>query len=278
MSTTLTQDLHIRWLGVAGLELISHGQVLLIDPYLTRVPFRKQWFGRISSNQPLISSIITKSNYILVTHPHWDHLMDVPYIARITDSIVFGSENTRKILEICGVPGDRIRITENEKTFHIGNYAVKATLAEHGKAPGFLPGELKPGLKYPLTARDYRMDENYSFAIECDGIRIVTDPGMMPANLPPAEILAVSPKYTQAYYKHIIETVKLRVIIPIHWDNMWRPLSRPLVPMYQPPSFSSPFKRYNLIEFSRTISRISPEAKVFLPEVLKYYDVKEVLE
>jgi L-ascorbate metabolism protein UlaG (beta-lactamase superfamily) len=205
--------------------------------------------------------------------------MDVPTIADLTDSVIFGSENTGKILEICGVASEKIRIIEDEKWFEVGGYKIKPFLARHGKAPGFSPGSLKKKLKYPLAARDYRMDKFYAFHVEGNGISILTDPGSRPMNLPPSNILLISPRYNEGYCRYITEVVKPRVIIPIHWDNMWRPLSQTLLPMYQPPSLSiPPITRFNLSKFKGMVNRISREVKVFLPEILRYYDVKEILK
>ena len=35
----------MRWLGVAGIELRVNKQILVIDPFVTRPPFRRMWFG-----------------------------------------------------------------------------------------------------------------------------------------------------------------------------------------------------------------------------------------
>jgi hypothetical protein len=43
-----------RWLGVAGFELQYDQQRLLVDPYLTRIPLNKLWFGKISPDKPLL--------------------------------------------------------------------------------------------------------------------------------------------------------------------------------------------------------------------------------
>jgi len=46
--------LELRWLGVAGIELRVNEQILVIDPFVTRPPFRRMWWGRVRSDvEPL---------------------------------------------------------------------------------------------------------------------------------------------------------------------------------------------------------------------------------
>ena len=54
-----------RWLGVAGIELKVNGEILLIDPFFTRPPAWRMWFGRVSANHKLVAEHIkamTKSD------------------------------------------------------------------------------------------------------------------------------------------------------------------------------------------------------------------------
>lgn len=38
-----------RWLGLAGIELSTRGQVLVIDPCLSRFPLYRMWLGRLET-------------------------------------------------------------------------------------------------------------------------------------------------------------------------------------------------------------------------------------
>ena len=46
----MPEGVRFRWLGVAGVEIRAQGCTLAIDPYLTRIPFRSLWFGRVRSS------------------------------------------------------------------------------------------------------------------------------------------------------------------------------------------------------------------------------------
>jgi L-ascorbate metabolism protein UlaG (beta-lactamase superfamily) len=45
--------------------------------------------------------------------------------------------------------------------------------------------------------------------------------------------------HRQAYWREVTEAVGARRVLPIHWDDFWRPLDRPLVPM---PAFVDDFE------------------------------------
>ena len=97
-----------RWLGVAGIELRAQDGVLVIDPFLTRFgPWRA--LGRVRSNRSLVAGTVRECDFVLVSHAHWDHLMDVPEVVRATGAQAFGSANTCRLLSVCGVPATHIR-------------------------------------------------------------------------------------------------------------------------------------------------------------------------
>ena len=93
-----------RWLGVAGIELLSSEELmadesLLIDPFFTRPPIWRLWFGRVAPNPARIPASLPRCDHILVSHAHYDHLLDVPVIARRTLARVYGSANTCALLQ-----------------------------------------------------------------------------------------------------------------------------------------------------------------------------------
>ena len=86
-------SISFRWLGVAGLELSVGNHVMVIDPYFTRFPLRKAFWGRVEPDRKLIAEKIQHCDFVLITHAHFDHLMDAPDVVRNTGAIVMGSPN-----------------------------------------------------------------------------------------------------------------------------------------------------------------------------------------
>jgi len=270
----MAQPVWFRWLGVAGIELRVGSEVLLVDPYLTRIPFHRVWLGRVRPDRRAIAQHIGRADFVLVTHAHFDHLMDVPEVARNTGAMVLGSANTCHLAGACGVPEEQIREIGVGQELALGRFRVWVLPAQHMQIPGFLPGGLRPGLGPPLRARDYRMDECFSFLIAAGGCRLLTDPGQNPEGLPRAHVLLVGPYREAGYYPSLLDLVRPGVVVPLHWDDHHRPLTRPLRPYLKPPRWAfPPLERVNLGAFREVIERHAPGAKVFVPEVLRPYDL-----
>ncbi|MFC2036863.1 MBL fold metallo-hydrolase [Chloroflexota bacterium] len=268
-----------RWLGVAGIELAVNGQVIVIDPYLTRFPTWKLWFGRVRPDGELIAATIQRCDLILVSHAHFDHIMDVPDVVHNTGAMAMGSPNSCRLLAVRDVPGEKMREIGVGDKLILKDLQIEVLRAEHLKMPGFGPGPLAHDLRPPQRARDYRMDENFCFLIEVNGHRLLTDPGVRSEDGVAADVLFVFPSRDPGYYESLLGVVQPTVVIPWHWDDFFRPLSKPLHPYWKPPRWAfPPLQRVKLAEFRQMIRRINPETQVFEPEALRTYDLGEWLK
>src|SRR5436190_799352 len=83
--------IRVTYLGVNGFQFETGGHTLLVDPYFTRVGL---WAGalnqRIQSNPIRVGEglkhVRSDVDAILVTHAHFDHLLDAPEIMRRINS------------------------------------------------------------------------------------------------------------------------------------------------------------------------------------------------
>lgn len=275
----MDQTVRFRWLGVAGIELHVNEQILAFDPFLSRPPFQRLWFGRVRSNSALVERTIPQCDAILVTHSHHDHLMDVPDVIQRTGAIAFGSSNTCQLLAILGVPEERFHEIKVGDQFTLGQFNIEVLPSEHLKVPGFASGLLSPGLRPPLRIRDYRMDTCFSFLVNFGGQRWLNWSSTRSEPALPADVLWVKPGADAAYYEALLAVVRPRLVLPLHWDNLFRPLSsKPVRPYWKPPRLGfPPLARENLADFRQTIKQIAPEVKVFIPEIFRLYDLNEVL-
>jgi L-ascorbate metabolism protein UlaG (beta-lactamase superfamily) len=206
--------------------------------------------------------------------------MDVPAVIDQTRAIAYGSPNTCQLLAILGVPEEHLHEIKVGDQLTLGTFQVRIFSAEHGLVLGrpFATGSLASNLRPPLRMRDYRMDACFSFLIEVDGLRFLDWSSEQVHSAPPANVLFVKPQQEQAYYEALLGMVQPRVVIPIHWDNFMRPLSQPLRPMLKPPRLAfPPFARVDLTAFTQLIKRIAPHTQVFLPQILRLYELSEFL-
>lgn len=271
-----------RWLGTAGLEIGIGNQVLVIDPYLTRFPSWRMGLGRVRPNGDLIAKKIPRCDFALVTHAHWDHIMDVPDVARNTGARVLGSQNSCRLVAACGVPEDRIWQIRVGDGLTLGEFQVEVFPAKHVRIPCplQLQGPLASGLIPPLRARDYRMDEMFCYRVSVSRYRMVTDPGVDPEDGVAADVLFVHPYRKEGYYDVLLQRVRPRVVIPYHWDDFFRSLAKPLrpLPILRLSRWAfSPLARVNS-KFKRMIEDKRPGTRVLTPEVFCTYDVTELLD
>ncbi len=274
----MKNSIYFRWLGVAGIELSMGSEIMLIDPYLTRIPLRNILFGPVHSHKELIRKHIPRCHHILVTHSHFDHLMDVPFIARYTGAEVFGSASTCRLLSACGVPPRQFHEIDVGDRLYLNPFHFQVLPAHHVVIPGFGCRQLPAKLKPPLWAWHFRMDKTFSFLIEADGLWMMIDLGQKCTQAAAASILFMQPRMTAAQRRHRMEIVRPRLVVPVHWDDFFRPLSRSPRPGLHLSGWKfPPLKRLNMTEFSQALKRDHPAVEILLPQVLHTYDLRHML-
>ena len=108
----LRDQVSVTYLGISGI-LVEHGEhALLTAPFFTNPPLMDwrpgllRWLiGRpIAPDTAVIERLLPRSadraSVILVGHGHYDHLLDVPYIAthRTKSAVIFGGPSIRHML------------------------------------------------------------------------------------------------------------------------------------------------------------------------------------
>ena len=270
----MTAPVLFRWLGVAGIELRAGDHTLVVDPFFTRPSFLRLWFGRVAPDRTLIAEQISRCNAVLITHAHYDHLMDAPEIARNTGATVYGSPNTCRLLALCGIPQAQIRLVTPGDHLEFGPFTVDVLPGMHGVAPGFEPGPLRPGLHPPLRLRDYRMDTTYAFLVQVAGQRALIGAGLPPERMPVADVLFMIAVYLQEWIGPLLAAIRPRLVFPVHWDDMFRPLDRPLRPSFTLPRWAwPPLQRADPARLTASITQVAPDTAVLVPEVLKEYEL-----
>jgi L-ascorbate metabolism protein UlaG (beta-lactamase superfamily) len=268
-------DLKFRWFGVAGFEISNSNAHLQFDPYLTRIPFHKQWVGPIFSDVERVNEQIKVSDAIFITHAHFDHYLDVPTIAQNTKCKIYGSNNTCQLSKVLGIEEDRIIPIVSGTEIDQDLFKIIVHQANHGMAPGFSPGKLNTTLKPPLTAKQYAMDECFSFEVIFEEIKLMTYPKSTDEHH--VDILLLNPLFLMnPLNDRLIIQLKPKVIIPIHWENLYKNISDPIAPMMYPPYIKF-LRQFNLPEFIRSMESTYNFLKVFVPDRLKEYSIADIL-
>lgn len=266
----MSEEVSFRWLGAAGVELEIEGQRLLADPYLSRFPLRNIFFGRPNPRREQILRHLLPARAVLVTHSHFDHLMDVPVVCRELGATAFGSPNTSAILLALGVPPEKIRTVFPGGRFAEGPFSVEVFRAKHGPIAGIVPyvGAIPKRLHPPLRLSEYRMDFIYSYRISAGGVSFLLWNTPDSAEAPESDVLAIVPSRSASTWSDLVAKVRPKVIIPIHWDDFFCGLDRPLRPMWAPPRLGARlFQRMDPAVFARALQALFPESKVVVPVI-----------
>lgn len=125
----------IRFLGIAGYEIVGPGGRILIDPFLTGNPVA-----------PVGHEAIDPPDVILVSHPPIDHLGDTAAIAIRTGAAVVCGGDSRALLLERGVPAAQIRHTTWGLRIQIGSLLIRPTECHHWSSARLDNGTIIPGV------------------------------------------------------------------------------------------------------------------------------------
>src|SRR5260370_1670088 len=237
---TQRSGVRVTYLGTNGYQFEFKGHALLIDPYFSRVDLVSVAVG--SRIQPDISRIADgmrrlapKVDAVLVTHGHFDHLLDVPTVMSRTRTPLIASPSRIDLVRRLPHPGPfpkRFNAVTAGDIRQIGPWKIRVLAATHDRLFGKVPFDQHEsrGSGPPQRASDWICGEPLAFLIQINGQRIYIDSGGTPAQLPPNEhvdlaILGMALPDSRARLPAALERLQPRYILSSHQDNFFRPLN-----------------------------------------------------
>lgn len=231
---TTRSGVRVTYLGTNAYQFEFSGHFLLVDPYFSRVDLMSVALG--CSIRPDMSRIAEGMRYlapqadaILVTHGHFDHLLDVPVVMSKTHARLIASASAVELVKRAGaLSGHAVRPGDER---HIGPWKIRVLPATHDRLFGEVPFDRsEPRSGPPQRPADWICGEPLAFLIEVGGERIYIDSGGTLAQLPPQErvdlaILGVALPDSRARLRGAIDHLQPRFILPSHQDNFFRPLN-----------------------------------------------------
>ena len=244
-----TGKVKVTFLGTSTL-LIDDGETqLLTDGFVTRPGILKTGFGKIGCDTAKVSAFIKAyhvSNLkgIFCAHSHYDHAMDAPYIAKQTGAIMYGSSSTLNIGRGAGLGEELMQQYQLNTPIKFGKFTVIILPSKHtppfkvmGKSNDDLGVAITQPLPQPAKAEAYSEGGAFDILIEHSGkhILIKASTNWLPGALGNIQADVVflgtacmgkqDSAFRANYYNETIGKLQPKIVVPIHWDNFFKPLS-----------------------------------------------------
>ena len=144
---TPRDGVRVTYLGTNGYQFEFKGHALLVDPYFSRVDLLSVALGsRIQPNASRINDglrhLAPKADAILVTHGHFDHLLDVPAVMAKTRARLVASASSVDLAKRAGASsGDAVKPGDVRR---IGPWKIRVLSATHDRLFGKVPFDRPP--------------------------------------------------------------------------------------------------------------------------------------
>ena len=272
-------QVELRYFGTAGWEISDDNTSILIDPYISRVKLgsgpsinkleKRKTVLRSDfyvSDSILIDSLIDKVDFILVHHSHFDHLADVPYIAKKTGAKVIGTETTINILRAYGIDNSQLYPVKGGEDYQFKKFSVRVIPSIHSALNDkhYIDSrEYTEPPNAPLRVSEFIEGGSLMFLARFKDHDILTMGSM---NFIERELYGITPDILLAgvnqsqlglynYNERLLNVTGYpKTIIPTHWDNFRLPYN-----------FSQESSiKLKLIPFKRDVARLSPNSDVII--------------
>jgi len=131
--------LRLRWFNDACYEIeLPNGKVILVDPYIDHSQFKL-----------LGSEAVTGADYMLLSHTHFDHVMNVGDLSRKFNSRIFvGRASAVELAKYYNIPGYRIYPCSAGNVFEMEDFTLEVIYGRHTNMGDMdCPGNMKENVK-----------------------------------------------------------------------------------------------------------------------------------
>ena len=238
----------VTFFGTTTLLFDDGEDQLLFDAHFTRPSLLTYIFGARGTDARIVGEMLQKHpmdrlRAIFISHTHHDHVMDMPLIAKRTGTVVYGSLSALNVARGGEIGEEKLVEFSDGMTYRIGGFSVRVLKSLHSK-PTILNNDLGMSidepLRQPAKLRSYHEGGSYDFYVESKGKRYLIRPsfnyieGQLDGCTADVLFLGVAglakadEMMQRRFFAETAEKVKPSLIIPIHWDNFFSPLTKPV--------------------------------------------------
>jgi L-ascorbate metabolism protein UlaG (beta-lactamase superfamily) len=253
-------SIKVTWYGTTTLLLDDGETQLLIDAFITRPSLETVFVEQeIQTNTAAVDALLSRTEFdrppdsaehqrltaLFTAHSHFDHALDVAYLVQQSGVHLYGSESTLNIGRGGGLTENQMTLYNTEEQLTLGQFTVTVLPSKHSPpSPGVnddLGKVIEAPLQQPATPFAYVEGGSFDFLIQHGDRSILIKPS---ANyiegalddvradvlfLATATLGNQEQAFRDTFYEQIVGKVQPQLVIPIHWDNFFLPLSPHLV-------------------------------------------------
>ncbi len=246
---TLSRDTNaavtVTWFGISTLLFDDGDTQILIDGTFTRI--------RLTDLLPLqtIKSDVATINYalskyridrlaaIVPAHSHFDHAMDIGYIANRTSAVILGSQSTANIAKGADVPVNQYQTLAAGESRQFGNFTITLLASRHAPIGtddrAWFPGTIDTPLRQPAHVSQWREGVAWSILLgHPRGTTLIKGS----AGFVEDELLGVSAdvailgigglaglgkQYVNTYWRETVTATGVKRLIAVHFDDFTAP-------------------------------------------------------
>jgi L-ascorbate metabolism protein UlaG (beta-lactamase superfamily) len=266
--------LTVTWLGVTTLLIDDGTSAVMTDGFFSRPSLGRVGMGKLSPSPARVDGClarvgVTKLAAVIPVHTHFDHALDSALVADRTGAHLVGGESAANVGRGHGLTADRLVIADSGIPIRLGAFDITLMKSRHSP-PDRFPGTIDQPVVPPVRAAAYRCGEAWSALIHHrpSGRRLLIQgsAGFVKGSLTGrhAEVvylgvgqLGVQPEsYLVDYWTETVRAVGARRVVLVHWDDFFRPLSKPLRAL--------PYVADDLDASMRVLSRVAEQDGVAL--------------
>ena len=242
--------LRVQFFGVATLLVTDGVDSIMVDGFLSRPSFGQTMFTELKSDDRAIQQALVGGNVkcidaVFISHAHFDHALDAAWIAMKGQpgAMVYGSASAKRVAQGQLLKDERFEVLDVAKPVRIGAFTVWAIPTPHSE-PDYYPGIIDSKLNSTMRATEMRTGASYSFRITHEARNLTRTllvvPGAPARMEQMTEVKCVDVTFlgtarlgmrdeeeTQAHWRRWVVDTGAGLVVPIHWDNFWKPLGPP---------------------------------------------------
>jgi L-ascorbate metabolism protein UlaG (beta-lactamase superfamily) len=238
--------LAVTWLGVSTLLIDDGSSALMTDGFFSRPSLARVGVGKVAPSPARVDGSLARVGIkrleaVVPVHTHFDHALDSALVADRTGARLVGGESAANVGRGYGLEEARLVVVESGAPIRLGAFDITLVGSRHSP-PDRFPGTIDQPVVPPVKAAAYRCGEAWSTFVHHRPtdrrLLIQGSAGFVKGSLngQRADVvylgvgqLGVQPEsYVVDYWAETVRTVGARRVVLVHWDDFFRPLSKPL--------------------------------------------------